>query len=587
MILKKGFLNFFEFLNPYKTSVVLIVFLFILISPLPSLSQEESNTDTDDYQKIQSMLHIISSQAWLIQKELDDLKSMPASKAITKRKDELLTQLDGLNRNFELLATQLNSQDFILGDEQESNWIKELEALTLPLLEALSDLTKKPRHIEKLKKRVATLEEQLEKFESGWKNINSLIEMGPAGDDPKGPEAENYLKNLNRLRNKFNPDLVRLQLNEAKQSLDNELKDNETIIEAVSRSTKNFFKHRGLNVLITVGIFAFVWFVLMKIRVFIVGSKSFLPFPDWLEKLLVTAYSVLVVIICISLSLVSLYLLNDWLLLSVLILFLAAVVWAGRQFLPKLFKEIRLALNLGTVKESERLIWNGVPWFVESIGLQATLVNSNLEGGKITLPVGELVGKYSRPHVEDEPWFPTNQGDWVFLSDGTYGQIKNQTVEQVVLQLKGGTLKYYTVAEFIAKTPMNISRGFRYDLAFGLDYELQSKICDVVPQLFDEGIRQNLKSHFEGNPPDFTHLEISFDTASASSLNLRIIIHVDGRCADQHEEIEREIQTTLVKICNKNGFRIPFTQLTVNLSDELKRLANTNLSPGTQPPSSV
>ena len=567
------------------------IFFFILIltgffnSPIfPQEATDGSLTEVSATKKIQNILFMITKQTVLIEKELDHLQTMPASKAVTKRRDELLNQLDGLNGNFESIATQLQAGDFLLGEGGKSDWIEELEALTLPLLEALSDLTKKPRKIDRLKKRVAALEEKLNKFESGTQNINSLAGRTDPDIEAESVELKKYQDHLNALRNKYNPDLVRLKLNEARRSLGVELQDTEPLWDTATYAIRDFFKNRGLNLLIAFIIFVGLWYIFSKFRLLILGERGLLNVPSWMKKVLATAYNILVMIFCVISSLVVLYLLNDWLLLSVVILFLVAVVWASRQFIPKLFQEVRLALNLGTVKENERLIWKGVPWHIESIGLQATLVNDRLEGDFIQLPVGELVGKHSRPVVDNEPWFPTECGDWVFLDDATYGRVEHQTMEQVVLRLKGDTLKYYSTPEFLAKTPMNISEGFRYDIDFGLDYRLQSKICDEIPKLFEEGLRQHLRQHFQEGSPNFTHLEVSFNRAESSSLKLKIILHVDGRCAGQHEEMEREVQTTLVRICNENQLTIPFTQLTVSLSDELKGWAGTqNVAPS--PPS--
>jgi len=562
------------------------VFVFIVIlicffgSPLYSQeTTDAAEPEISGPEKIQNILFMITKQTMLIEKELDHLQTMRPSKAVTKRREELLNQLDGLNGNFESIATQLQAGDFLLGEEGKSDWLKELEALTLPLLEALSDLTKKPRKIDQLKKRVAALGDKLNKFESGTQNINSLASQIDPKVDGKGVELKKYRSHLNALRDKYNPDLVRLRLNEARRALEIELQDTEPLWDTATHAIRDFFKNRGFNLLIAFMIFAGLWYVFSKFRMLILGERSLINVPSWMKKVLATAYSILVLIFCVISSLVALYLLNDWLLLSVVVLVLVAIVWASRQFIPKLFQEVRLALNLGTVKENERLIWKGVPWHVESIGLQAILVNDRLEGDFIQLPVGQLVGQHSRPVIDNEPWFPTQCGDWVFLDDGTYGKVEHQTMEQVVLRLKGETLKYYSTPEFLAKTPMNISQGFRYDIDFGLDYSLQSRICDEIPKLFEDGLRKHLQNHFQEGSPDFTHVEISFNDAGTSSLNLKIILHADGRCAEQHEEMQREVQTTLVRICNENQLTIPFTQLTVNLSDELKAWAGTQTTP--------
>jgi len=46
-----------------------------------------------------------------------------------------------------------------------------------------------------------------------------------------------------------------------------------------------------------------------------------------------------------------------------------------------------------------------------------------------------------------------------------------------------------------------------------------------------------------------------------------IMFHANGKCADRYEENRREIQTTLVQICNESNLTIPFSQLTVNMAE--------------------
>ena len=548
--------------------------LWMACGNAPAFSKENALEPPSDPQKIRQILLLISDQTLRIQKELDSLKNMPSTKTIDKQREELILKLDGLNRNFESLATQLQTEDFYLDKrEEDSGWGKELEGLILPLLEAVSDVTEKPRKIERLKKIVAALETQLQLFEVGQNNIESLLAMDNQALDPKNPQTKTYLATLKNLKSKYNIELVQIKLEEARRNLESELESSESIWDAATRTIKDFFKHRGLNLLITMAIFFVLWFLLTKLRVYIVGEKSFFNIAPWTRKLLVTVYSVLVLMLCVVSSLVALYFLNDWLLLSVIILFMVGVFWASRQFIPQLFQEMRLALNLGTVKEKERLIWNDVPWEVANLGLQATLVNPYLEGGQLQLPLRELIGKYSRPLVEDEPWFPTQTGDWVILSDGTYGQAEQQTLEQVVLRLKGNTLKFYSTPEFLGKTPMNLSKGFRYDIEFGLDYGVQSRICDEIPKLFEKGLWTHLEQHYQKDSPDFTYTKVSFDNAGSSALNLKVIVDVEGRCAERYEEIQRDIQSTLVRICNENNLVIPFNQLTVTLPDNLKSQA--------------
>jgi len=554
----------------FRMSALWAALTVLLIGWAADSAFSQETEPPSDPAKIRQILLLLSDQTVRTQKELDALKQMPATKSVDERKETLIQQLDGLHRNFESIATKLQTEDLYLNPEEKFGWSRELEGLILPLLEAVSDLTAKPRRIERLKKRIAALEAQLKVFEVGQRNIQGLLEMEAPDLEPDSPQARQYRDTLEILQNKYNPGLVRVKFEEARRSLKNELLNSEPMWDTATRVIRDFFKNRGFNLLITAAVFFVLWYLLTKLRVFIVGEKSIIKIPPWIQKLMLTAYSALVLILCIMTSLVALYFLNDWLLLSVIILFLVAVFWASRQFIPRLFQEMRLALNLGTVRESERLIWEGVPWQIASLGLQATLVNPRLEGGQLQLPLGELIGKHSRPVVEGEPWFPTQIGNWVTLSDGTYGRVERQTLEQVVLHLKGDTLKFYATPEFLGKTPMNLSKGFRYDIEFGLDYSVQNRIVDDIPKLFEQGLRTHLERHFQKDSPDFTYTEISFDHAGSSALLLKVIVHVEGHCAERYEEIKREIQSTLVRICNENNLTIPFNQLTVTLPETLK-----------------
>lgn len=551
-----------------------------LCFPLPQAFSQES-IEEEDKQRIRIILLLIARQAKLVQEELKAMQDEPETQSIIRKREKLQSQLDGFNKNFEALSTQLSTDDLVLQDEKKKDWITQLQELTLPLLEALSDISEKPRKIEKYKKNIAVLESQLLKYQGGTKNLVALMDMENSGLDIESPDTQELIDRLQKLKNKYDPELVGIQLEETERNLNNLLATQESIVDTVASTMRRFFKTRGLNLLIAFLSFVALWWVLIKLRSVLIGAKRGVNLAPWIKKLMMTIYNIFVIIICLIVSMVTLYLRNDWLLLSVIILFLVAVAWTSRQLIPKLFREVRLGLNLGTVREGERLIWGGVPWYVSNIGLQATLVNERLQGGQFHLPLGELIDYHSRPVVESEPWFPTKVNDWVILSDGTYGVVENQTIEQIVLRLKGNALKFYATPEFLKMTPVNISRGFRYDIQFGLDYGTQSKICDEIPQIFEDGLRRHLHKHYQEGSPDFLKTEVTFDSAGSSSLNLRIIIHVDGRRSEHYEELQREVQASLVRICNENGLVIPFTQLTLNLSEDLKKITGVqNLSRG-------
>jgi hypothetical protein len=56
-------------------------------------------------------------------------------------------------------------------------------------------------------------------------------------------------------------------------------------------------------------------------------------------------------------------------LITLISLFLLGFAWAAKRNIMQFWKEIKLLLNLGAVRENERLIYHGVPWKVISLNL--------------------------------------------------------------------------------------------------------------------------------------------------------------------------------------------------------------------------
>ncbi len=558
-----------SFSSYHFTPSRLVYFLILTFFFLPpTLIFAESASEDIETQR---HLILISKKITVLESEIEALRKKSETKENLQKIINLQGQVDRLQLNFDSLATNLPLQDDSIKKKEKSPWTKQLEEITSPLLQAIRDLTEKPRKVDSLKKRITELENTLVLHEEASQNLKKLKNVQTKIKDSKKPEEALYLSRLELLRNKYDPELTKLNINETRKSLDQILASDESIIDSAKNQIKDFFKNRGRNLLITIATFCGLWWLLNRLRKWILRFNVFTQLSPAFGKLFSAAYNIFILIICLLVGMACLYFFNDWLLISLIVMMLILVAWTSRQYLPTFLQEIKLIVNLGTVREGERFIWNGVPWLVKDIGLSATLVNTSLEGGEIRLPLRDLIDKHSRPVVDKEPWFPTNIKDWVILADGTYGQIKHQTLEQVVLDLKGGSLKYYSTSDFLNQSPLNISTGFRYCIEFGLEYGVQNRICEEIPKLIENGLKNLLSHFFEGPSPDFNFLEVRFDNPGASSLNLMVIIHVDGKCADRHEENRREIQKALVQICNDNKLTIPFNQLTINMADGAQR----------------
>jgi hypothetical protein len=547
----------------FKYLALTILLAFSTLHPTDSVSEE-----APDQLSLQRHLVLIIKKTIVIEKEIEALRANSETKENLQKIINLQNQIDRLNLNFDSMATNLPLEDSSLDKKEKSPWTKQLEEITLPLLQAIRDLTEKPRKVDSLKKRIADLEVTLTIHEEASQNLGILRNPKSGIGKSTTPEEKLYTARLALLKNKYDPELTALNLQKAKENLAQILSTDESLLDSAKHQVKDFFKNRGKNLLVTLTAFCGLWWLLNRFRKWVLRFNLFSQLSPSFAKLFSAAYNIFILIICLIVGMACLYFFNDWLLISLIVMVLILVAWTSRQYIPIFLQEIKLIVNLGTVREGERLVWNGVPWLVKDIGLNAILANQNLEGGEIRLPVKELIGKHSRPVVEGEPWFPTKTKDWVFLNDGSYGWVKYQTLEQVVLCLKGDSLKHYSTADFLNQSPLNISTGFRYCIEFGLDYEVHNRICEEIPTIFESGLKNILSKFFIGLSPDFSFLEVQFDNPGSSSLNLAIIIHVDGKCAARHEEIRREIQTALVQVSNENNLKIPFNQLTIHMADK-------------------
>ncbi|MFH1076106.1 MAG: hypothetical protein V1753_04590 [Pseudomonadota bacterium] len=182
-----------------------------------------------------------------------------------------------------------------------------------------------------------------------------------------------------------------------------------------------------------------------------------------------------------------------------------------------------------------------------------------LSGGRIRLPIRELLALHSRPTIESELWFPTSLGDWVLLADGTHGKVL-QTPQVVELMLLGGSRKVYKAHDFISKSPARLSPSFRIYVRFGVDYKHQSIVTGDIPALFEQTIRQRLQ---EGEYASYMIQVIAqFAQAGVSSLDVDALADFLGEAGGGYFDLQRTIQKICVETCNANGWVIPFTQLT-------------------------
>ncbi|UCF93308.1 MAG: hypothetical protein JSW39_03870, partial [Desulfobacterales bacterium] len=249
------------------------------------------------------------------------------------------------------------------------------------------------------------------------------------------------------------------QLTVVKYQLDEKIKEKKSLLDSTQNILRLFFKSRGRNLFFSIAAFIFVF---LSLRLLHQLAYRFSPILRSKERsfyirLTEVLYHIVTFLGAVSASLIVLYSSGDWVLLSVAIIFMIGLAWTVKQGLPRFWEQIKLLLNLGTVRENERVIYRGLPWRVASINLYSQLENPALKSSRIRLPLRDLIEMNSRPYHPDEPWFPCKENDWVTLADGTQGKVVTQTADIVRLVLRGGSRKTYLTEEFSRQNPNNIS----------------------------------------------------------------------------------------------------------------------------------
>jgi Skp family chaperone for outer membrane proteins len=539
--------------------------------PAPVAAVEEAEIDDGrapvrrQLQDIQTTLQAKRSELSQARRQLrnttDELERKEWETGIAQLEEDI----KNLRRSFEDIA--LGGLDLSVFDPQaqieEFNWEQELKIILKPLFQALKQITEKPRQIERLNSQIATLDAQIRTAQRALENVDALID--DSLDKPARDRLENVRKDWARRADDLQRDreINLLQLKVLKDS-------DETILQRIQHSLSDFLTGRGLNLVLAIGSFFLVYFFmksLYALYLWVGGSRIFARTitSTTNRRIIKYVYQAVTITLSIAAVLIALYMLGDILLLLLAVIVLLIVGLGMRTYLPRYIQETKLLLNIGAVRERERVIYKDLPWLVRSLGMYSKLYNPALDG-LLRLPLSEMLHLVSRPFRDDEPWFPTAVGDWVMMADGTIGQVMRQTPEIVQIRTKG-TVQTQATTSFIANQPRNLSEGYGVAITFGLDYQHQDISTTQVEKVLKQAIEKGLRQSDAG--PHVENILVEFKDAGASSLNYLIYVTMKGSGAEHYFVLNRLVQRICVDTCNEHGWVIPFNQLTVHTATNL------------------
>lgn len=536
------------------------------LSVLPAGGQDvqalNENSTSSDPGTLTMLNSILEHKQQLEQRIMVKQQAMAESTSETE-KNNIAAELERLDKmlssakeDFERIATGVDTSLFEEKKEIPFNWKDELVSLIKPGIMELKQVTQKARQKADLKEELSTYQELTPIARQANENLMALIQRTEDPALKKGleklvPEWKGQERQLvSRL------EITQMELAEL-------VSEEQSILESSQKSIKQFFKTRGLFLFVALIACIGILLILRMAYLFLVkripGYQAvYRPFHLRVMDLLYRVVSVLAALLAVILVF---YLFEDWVLLSLAIIFLLGLAWAVKNTLPRFVHQSRLILNIGAVREGERLVYQGVPWLVKKINFFSVLENPDL-GQTLRVPIETLMDLTSRPFQRHEPWFPCRKNDWVILSDGTRGCVTSLSHEMVEMVLRGGAKKVYQTSDFLGMCPLNLSVNFRLKIVFGISYDLQSVATGRVLEILDDHIRKQLAE--EKYEASLLNLRVEFAQAGSSSLDLVVIADFDGKMAPLYNRISRAIQRWCTDACTANDWEIPFPQLTVH-----------------------
>ncbi len=548
-----------------------ILGLCVLMTLGTALGQEPVETKAVQDVKIESEVQSATdSLARMLETHVGLTRQLQARKAELKKaatpdlKDEISADISrlqesigALEKNFEKISTGIDLDRFDTVKEPEFDWKREILDLLSPIIQQLKSMTDRPRQLEKLRSELAYYQSRMPIAKTAVANIQNLISQ---------TEDAQLKAQLNKLKEKWlkRSDQINNQLTVVQYQLEQKSREKKSFWETGQMLVQSFFKSRGRNFILATASFVLTWILFrLAYRLIVrIRPQRRIEHPPIYTRLFDIGYRLLTVIGAVAAFLFVLYIAGDWVLLSLFIIFLLGFAWAAKQNVPRFWQEIRLMINLGPVRENERIVHDGIPWRVVSLNFYSQLENPLLKGGRLRIPLNEFVDKTSRPFGPDEPWFPCREKDWVILSDNTRGQVMTQTPESVQLLLYGGSVKTYSTGDFLSQNPTNISSGFSLKSTFGIDYKHQAQCTQEIPEQLKQMLQRELVKAGYGD--NLAAVNAEFSQASASSLDIDIIAVFSGNAAKDYVALTRALQSIAVDACNRYGWEIPFAQVTVH-----------------------
>ncbi len=437
-----------------RNFISLFIALFFLL-PLPTLANDAPASPTTADQLLTIQRDITWLEQQIAQRQKDETNADKDEIAgIENDVSDLQSRLEKARATFiaTVAGVELPGPENATAAPQKRDLIQELQELVVPVFDAIRRVSEKPRRIEAIRDKIFDLNNRLDQINLAITKIDDVLRARTY------PAFRNELVS-SRDSLSHERDEIQVRVDALQRNLNLLAGDHRTVMQVLSDGAKDFAATRGKNLLIAFIVFITVLWLLLRTRNALFSRRVVHAKLQHLSRTAHVLSGIAAGLVAFIAVILTLHFLNDWFLATLLILSLAASVWAFKALIPAFVHEAKFVLNLGPVRQGERVVWQGIPWHVKMLGFRTVLENESLQGGTVTLPASSLSTLLSRLPVKGEPWFPTRVGDFVLLDDGNRGQVEAQTPEIVILKM-GNSRKHYATAAFLAKNPQVFVKGF-------------------------------------------------------------------------------------------------------------------------------
>ena len=559
------------FLRP---AIYLTVF-FTCLSARPLAAQSGSTTESEaaaskPQTQTETLRALAASHAGVVkaiqerQASAKAASGTPSAETAQKELAELEMRRDALEKDFLAVAAGVTNQEYLgeVPDEAPLSLEQELSRLLIPMVSEVRKLSRKPRALQELQDNLTLQENRRDLAQLAVANLSAQLKTLAISKEPKQSDLTKLLqRQLESWETRLSESQSRTlaldrQIHELKQ-------DTTGVWSSLAEAGQTFVFTRGRNILLAIVAFVTVFFGLRLLyfyglKIVPISKMEKLSFFSRLLGLLNQALSVALGTLA---ALAVLYASGDWLLGGIAMLILLGIAIAAKNGLTQYFEQVRMLLNLGSAREGERVLIEGVPWRVGTINLQTRLTNPCIDGPGLRVPLEQLMTMTSRQEGH-EAWFPCRTGDMLLLPDDLLAKVNHISPDFVEITFRGGITRLIPTPEFVKLQPANLSEGFLVSSTLGLDYCHQAQITREIPAQLQADLRTGLLKKVPAE--QIVDLSVTFKEAASSSLDLGLIAKFSGAAADQYLALRRLLQQIAVESCNTHGWHIAFPQVVVH-----------------------